>query len=191
MKVSFRKFIFLALRYFRKLKVVPKFEICCNFWNHLMAILSNKRTAHWSILFTSCAVNFSFFYSCFFFLHCNFVMCHHWDLLYRLLQVFKLFLCFLLKQAFYTNPTFGILIKGPGPDARIVYIDGAFDLFHAGHVEVHHCFISPPQAHRQWTLVVKNTKRLLRMSIYDSLLYSSLFHLEFCNIHSSFMTLQI
>ncbi|KAG6503486.1 hypothetical protein ZIOFF_035801 [Zingiber officinale] len=25
--------------------------------------------------------------------------------------------------------------KGPGPDARIVYIDGAFDLFHAGHVE--------------------------------------------------------
>ncbi|KAF5471392.1 hypothetical protein F2P56_008198 [Juglans regia] len=26
--------------------------------------------------------------------------------------------------------------KGPGPDARIVYIDGAFDLFHAGHVEI-------------------------------------------------------
>uniref|UniRef100_A0A0E0BEP6 ethanolamine-phosphate cytidylyltransferase n=1 Tax=Oryza glumipatula TaxID=40148 RepID=A0A0E0BEP6_9ORYZ len=26
--------------------------------------------------------------------------------------------------------------KGPGPDSRIVYIDGAFDLFHAGHVEV-------------------------------------------------------
>eukprot|EP00252_Welwitschia_mirabilis_P017812 TRINITY_DN395_c0_g2_i1.p1 TRINITY_DN395_c0_g2~~TRINITY_DN395_c0_g2_i1.p1 ORF type:complete len:436 (-),score=76.89 TRINITY_DN395_c0_g2_i1:389-1696(-) len=26
--------------------------------------------------------------------------------------------------------------KGPGPDAQIVYIDGAFDLFHAGHVEV-------------------------------------------------------
>ncbi|KAK4432224.1 Ethanolamine-phosphate cytidylyltransferase [Sesamum alatum] len=26
--------------------------------------------------------------------------------------------------------------KGPGPDARIIYIDGAFDLFHAGHVEV-------------------------------------------------------
>ncbi|XP_008442302.1 ethanolamine-phosphate cytidylyltransferase isoform X2 [Cucumis melo] len=25
--------------------------------------------------------------------------------------------------------------KGPGPDARIIYIDGAFDLFHAGHVE--------------------------------------------------------
>ncbi|KAB5552284.1 hypothetical protein DKX38_009595 [Salix brachista] len=25
--------------------------------------------------------------------------------------------------------------KGPGDDARIVYIDGAFDLFHAGHVE--------------------------------------------------------
>ncbi|MBA0728684.1 hypothetical protein Golax_001564, partial [Gossypium laxum] len=24
--------------------------------------------------------------------------------------------------------------KGPGPNARIVYIDGAFDLFHAGHV---------------------------------------------------------
>uniref|UniRef100_A0A2N9F5G2 ethanolamine-phosphate cytidylyltransferase n=1 Tax=Fagus sylvatica TaxID=28930 RepID=A0A2N9F5G2_FAGSY len=26
--------------------------------------------------------------------------------------------------------------KGPRPDARIVYIDGAFDLFHAGHVEI-------------------------------------------------------
>ncbi|XP_061954973.1 ethanolamine-phosphate cytidylyltransferase-like [Populus nigra] len=26
--------------------------------------------------------------------------------------------------------------KGPGQDARIVYIDGAFDLFHAGHVEI-------------------------------------------------------
>ncbi|KAI8559587.1 hypothetical protein RHMOL_Rhmol04G0185900 [Rhododendron molle] len=26
--------------------------------------------------------------------------------------------------------------KGPGPTARIVYIDGAFDLFHAGHVEI-------------------------------------------------------
>lgn len=26
--------------------------------------------------------------------------------------------------------------KGPGPDARIVYIAGAFDLFHAGHVEI-------------------------------------------------------
>ncbi|KAG4937068.1 hypothetical protein JHK85_051987 [Glycine max] len=25
--------------------------------------------------------------------------------------------------------------RGPGPDSRIVYIDGAFDLFHAGHVE--------------------------------------------------------
>lgn len=28
-------------------------------------------------------------------------------------------------------------LQGPGPDARIVYIDGAFDLFHAGHVEVY------------------------------------------------------
>ena len=27
-------------------------------------------------------------------------------------------------------------MQGPGPDSRIVYIDGAFDLFHAGHVEV-------------------------------------------------------
>ncbi|KAI8019098.1 Ethanolamine-phosphate cytidylyltransferase [Camellia lanceoleosa] len=26
--------------------------------------------------------------------------------------------------------------KGPGPNARMVYIDGAFDLFHAGHVEI-------------------------------------------------------
>lgn len=29
-----------------------------------------------------------------------------------------------------------VLSQGPGQDARIVYIDGAFDLFHAGHVEV-------------------------------------------------------
>lgn len=28
--------------------------------------------------------------------------------------------------------------KGPGPHARIVYMDGAFDLFHAGHVEILH-----------------------------------------------------
>jgi ethanolamine-phosphate cytidylyltransferase len=27
-------------------------------------------------------------------------------------------------------------MQGPGPDSRIVYIDGAFDLFHAGHVEI-------------------------------------------------------
>ncbi|KAG0467456.1 hypothetical protein HPP92_018423 [Vanilla planifolia] len=26
--------------------------------------------------------------------------------------------------------------KSPSPDARIIYIDGAFDLFHAGHVEI-------------------------------------------------------
>lgn len=26
--------------------------------------------------------------------------------------------------------------RGPGPDSHIVYIDGAFDLFHAGHVEI-------------------------------------------------------
>ncbi|KAI4965528.1 hypothetical protein ZWY2020_051617 [Hordeum vulgare] len=26
--------------------------------------------------------------------------------------------------------------RGPGPNSRVVYIDGAFDLFHAGHVEI-------------------------------------------------------
>lgn len=26
--------------------------------------------------------------------------------------------------------------KAPGPNARVVYVDGAFDLFHAGHVEI-------------------------------------------------------
>lgn len=29
-----------------------------------------------------------------------------------------------------------LLLQGPGPNACVVYIDGAFDLFHAGHVEV-------------------------------------------------------
>ncbi|KAH8481574.1 hypothetical protein H0E87_029160 [Populus deltoides] len=33
--------------------------------------------------------------------------------------------------------------KGPGPNARVVYIDGAFDLFHAGHVE----FVAPTSLH--------------------------------------------
>lgn len=28
------------------------------------------------------------------------------------------------------------VFQGPGPDSRIVYIGGAFDLFHVGHVEV-------------------------------------------------------
>ena len=32
-------------------------------------------------------------------------------------------------------------LQGPGPDARIIYIDGAFDLFHAGHVEVYFCSV--------------------------------------------------
>ena len=36
-------------------------------------------------------------------------------------------------------------MQGPGPDSRIVYIDGAFDLFHAGHVEVN--VNSLPHAH--------------------------------------------
>jgi bifunctional ADP-heptose synthase (sugar kinase/adenylyltransferase) len=29
-----------------------------------------------------------------------------------------------------------ICTQAPSPGARVVYIDGAFDLFHAGHVEV-------------------------------------------------------
>lgn len=165
MKISFRKFIFLVLLYFRKLKVVPKFEICCNFWNHFMAILSNQRTAHWSILFTSCAVNFSFFYYCFS-SFTGILVCVTIEIFFigycKYLSSFYVFTSILyVKQALYTNPTFGILIKGPGPDARIIYIDGAFDLFHAGHVEVHHCFISPPQAHQQWTLVVKTYKKFI------------------------------
>jgi bifunctional ADP-heptose synthase (sugar kinase/adenylyltransferase) len=28
------------------------------------------------------------------------------------------------------------ITQGPVPNSRVVYIDGAFDLFHAGHVEV-------------------------------------------------------
>ncbi|KAH0654341.1 hypothetical protein KY289_032019 [Solanum tuberosum] len=28
------------------------------------------------------------------------------------------------------------LVAGPAPNSRVVYIDGAFDLFHAGHVEI-------------------------------------------------------
>ncbi|GJR77058.1 ethanolamine-phosphate cytidylyltransferase-like protein [Tanacetum coccineum] len=28
------------------------------------------------------------------------------------------------------------VLQGPGPNARVVYIDGGFDLFHAGHVEI-------------------------------------------------------
>lgn len=31
---------------------------------------------------------------------------------------------------------FRVWVQGPQPNARVVYIDGAFDLFHAGHVEV-------------------------------------------------------
>ncbi|KAF8007590.1 hypothetical protein BT93_K1556 [Corymbia citriodora subsp. variegata] len=33
----------------------------------------------------------------------------------------------------------------PGPDARIIYIDGAFDLFHAGHVELTAAVLVPFQ----------------------------------------------
>ncbi|QHO49817.1 Ethanolamine-phosphate cytidylyltransferase [Arachis hypogaea] len=40
------------------------------------------------------------------------------------------------KQIKRTEGVSNIDIVGPGPDARIVYIDGAFDLFHAGHVEI-------------------------------------------------------
>lgn len=29
-----------------------------------------------------------------------------------------------------------ICTQAPSPGARVVYVDGAFDLFHAGHVEV-------------------------------------------------------
>lgn len=37
----------------------------------------------------------------------------------------------------FLNGTFKLWLQGPGPQARVVYIDGAFDLFHAGHVEVY------------------------------------------------------
>lgn len=35
-----------------------------------------------------------------------------------------------------------LCLQGPGPDSRIVYIDGSFDLFHAGHVEVCHSLMA-------------------------------------------------
>lgn len=34
-----------------------------------------------------------------------------------------------------------ICTQAPSPGARVVYIDGAFDLFHAGHVEVLFLFV--------------------------------------------------
>lgn len=34
-----------------------------------------------------------------------------------------------------------IWLQGPQSDARVIYIDGAFDLFHAGHVEVMNEFV--------------------------------------------------
>ncbi|XP_011006224.1 PREDICTED: ethanolamine-phosphate cytidylyltransferase-like isoform X2 [Populus euphratica] len=42
--------------------------------------------------------------------------------------------------------------KGPGQDARIVYIDGAFDLFHAGHVEI----LKLPRALRDFLVEIHN-----------------------------------
>lgn len=40
---------------------------------------------------------------------------------------------YLLPPTYFTLV---LIVQGPGPNSRIVYIDGAFDLFHAGHVEV-------------------------------------------------------
>lgn len=44
--------------------------------------------------------------------------------------------------------------KAPGPNSRVVYIDGAFDLFHAGHVEIfHYIFVKLP-----WHAYLKGTQ---------------------------------
>ncbi|KAK4395975.1 Ethanolamine-phosphate cytidylyltransferase [Sesamum angolense] len=40
------------------------------------------------------------------------------------------------NSAMVTATNLKMVALGPGPDARIIYIDGAFDLFHAGHVEI-------------------------------------------------------
>ncbi|GJT78413.1 Rho guanyl-nucleotide exchange factor 12 [Tanacetum coccineum] len=55
------------------------------------------------------------------------------------------------------------LLQGPGPNARVVYIDGGFDLFHAGHVEI-----------------LKNARQLgdfLLVGIYTDLLEETTFRL--------------
>jgi hypothetical protein len=52
-------------------------------------------------------------------------------LIYHLLDYARMF-----WDQFLELLTVDIPMQGPGPDSRIVYMDGAFDLFHAGHVEV-------------------------------------------------------
>lgn len=37
---------------------------------------------------------------------------------------------------FFNHINMFFFSQGPAPNARVVYIDGAFDLFHAGHVEI-------------------------------------------------------
>ena len=56
-------------------------------------------------------------------------------------------------------------MQGPGPDSRIVYIDGAFDLLHAGHVEVNvnsFAHAHPPEMGKER----KKSSHLFQLSLF-------------------------